>query len=76
MWPDSVVADAPRLHGAGIEHADWQPVIYHHIAALADVLAHANPALGPDMREPPKRQSVGRGSRRRLHGRPAAVARA
>ncbi|MFF2927192.1 hypothetical protein ACFVTP_33110 [Streptomyces celluloflavus] len=42
-WPDSVVADAPRLYGAGIEHAARQPVIYHHIAALADVLAHANP---------------------------------
>ncbi|MFF2165481.1 trypsin-like serine protease [Streptomyces sp. NPDC058175] len=42
-WPDSVVADAPRLFGAGIEHAARQPVIYHHIAALADVLAHANP---------------------------------
>ncbi|MET8538262.1 hypothetical protein ABZV67_42845 [Streptomyces sp. NPDC005065] len=42
-WPDSVVADAPRLYGAGIEHATRQPVIYHHIAALADVLAHANP---------------------------------
>ncbi|MGI5532481.1 trypsin-like peptidase domain-containing protein [Streptomyces syringium] len=42
-WPDSVVADAPRLYGAGIEHAGRQPVIYHHIAALADVLAHANP---------------------------------
>ncbi|MGA4966970.1 hypothetical protein [Streptomyces pseudogriseolus] len=42
-WPDSVVADAPRSYGAGIEHARRQPVIYHHIAALADVLAHANP---------------------------------
>ncbi|MFD3488756.1 trypsin-like peptidase domain-containing protein [Streptomyces sp. NPDC058665] len=42
-WPDRVVADAPRLYGAGIEHATQQPVIYHHIAALADVLAHANP---------------------------------
>ncbi|MFD0381420.1 hypothetical protein ACFQ2B_00305 [Streptomyces stramineus] len=42
-WPDRVVADAPRLYGAGIEHAARQPVIYHHIAALADVLAHANP---------------------------------
>ncbi|MFI0219906.1 trypsin-like peptidase domain-containing protein [Streptomyces lydicus] len=42
-WPDSVVADAPRLYGAAIEHAARQPVIYHHIAALADVLAHANP---------------------------------
>lgn len=42
-WPDSVVADAPRLYGADIEHAARQPVIYHHIAALADVLAHANP---------------------------------
>ncbi|MEU0630640.1 serine protease [Streptomyces sp. NPDC005989] len=42
-WPDRVVADAPRLYGAGIEHAACQPVIYHHIAALADVLAHANP---------------------------------
>lgn len=42
-WPDSIVADAPRLYGAGIEHAGRQPVIYHHIAALADVLAHANP---------------------------------
>ncbi|MGW2028116.1 trypsin-like peptidase domain-containing protein [Streptomyces decoyicus] len=42
-WPDSVVADAPRLYGAGMEHAARQPVIYHHIAALADVLAHANP---------------------------------
>jgi hypothetical protein len=42
-WPDRIVADAPRLYGAGIEHAANQPVIYHHIAALADVLAHANP---------------------------------
>ncbi|MGV9942410.1 hypothetical protein [Streptomyces sp. NPDC003401] len=42
-WPDRVVADAPRLYGAGIEHAAPQPVIYHHIAALADVLSHANP---------------------------------
>lgn len=42
-WPDSVVADAPRHYGAGFEHAPRQPVIYHHIAALADVLAHANP---------------------------------
>ncbi|MFH8738008.1 trypsin-like peptidase domain-containing protein [Streptomyces sp. NPDC017964] len=42
-WPDGVVADAPRLYGAGIAHAARQPVIYHHIAALADVLAHANP---------------------------------
>ncbi|MGW1765132.1 S1 family peptidase [Streptomyces sp. NPDC002073] len=42
-WPDTVVADAPRLYGAGIEHATGQPVIYLHIAALADVLAHANP---------------------------------
>ncbi|MFE2498814.1 hypothetical protein [Streptomyces scopuliridis] len=42
-WPDSVVADAPRHYGLGIEHAPPQPVIYHHIAALADVLAHANP---------------------------------
>lgn len=42
-WPDRIVADAPRLYGEGIEHAPPQPVIYHHIAALADVLAHANP---------------------------------
>ncbi|WP_055606702.1 trypsin-like peptidase domain-containing protein [Streptomyces prasinus] len=42
-WPDRVVADAPRLYGASIEHAAPQPVIYHHIAALADVLSHANP---------------------------------
>ncbi|MER5201241.1 trypsin-like peptidase domain-containing protein [Streptomyces sp. NPDC002755] len=42
-WPDRVVADAPRLYGADIKHAAPQPVIYHHIAALADVLAHANP---------------------------------
>jgi hypothetical protein len=42
-WPDRVVADAPRFYGAGIEHATHQPVIYHHIAALADVLSHANP---------------------------------
>ena len=30
-WPDSIVADAPRLYGAGIEYAARQPVIYHHI---------------------------------------------
>ncbi|CAL9675524.1 S1 family peptidase [Streptomyces sp. enrichment culture] len=42
-WPESIIADAPRHYGAGIEHAPQQPVIYHHIAALADVLAHANP---------------------------------
>ncbi|WP_331730250.1 serine protease [Streptomyces sp. NBC_00073] len=42
-WPDRVVADAPRLYGAGIEYTTRQPVIYLHIAALADVLAHANP---------------------------------
>ncbi|MFJ9181360.1 serine protease [Streptomyces sp. NPDC102360] len=42
-WPDIVPAEVPRHYGAGIEHASGQPVIYHHIAALADVLAHANP---------------------------------
>lgn len=42
-WPDRVVADAPRLYGADLEHTTGQPVIYLHIAALADVLAHANP---------------------------------
>ncbi|QXE38068.1 serine protease [Streptomyces sp. GMY02] len=42
-WQEAVVADAPRRYGAGIEHAPPQPVIYHHIAALADVLARANP---------------------------------
>ncbi|MER7812954.1 serine protease [Streptomyces sp900116325] len=42
-WRETVVADAPRHYGASIEHASDQPVIYHHIAALADVLARANP---------------------------------
>ncbi|MFD4144534.1 hypothetical protein [Streptomyces sp. NPDC058572] len=42
-WSATVVADAPRRYGDGIEHAPMQPVIYHHIAALADVLARANP---------------------------------
>lgn len=42
-WPDRVVADAPRYYGADVEHSTRQPVIYLHIAALADVLAHANP---------------------------------
>ncbi|WP_177239623.1 hypothetical protein [Streptomyces monashensis] len=42
-WSDTVVADAPRRYGDGIEHTLRQPVIYHHVAALADVLARANP---------------------------------
>jgi len=42
-WVRPVVADAPRRFAAGIEDSYGQPVIYHHIAALADVLAHANP---------------------------------
>ncbi|WP_329448285.1 hypothetical protein OG906_34810 (plasmid) [Streptomyces sp. NBC_01426] len=44
-WPDNVVADAPRHYGASLEHGAGQPVIYHHIVALADVLAHANPSF-------------------------------
>ncbi|MCX4596968.1 serine protease [Streptomyces sp. NBC_01549] len=42
-WRETVVADAPRRYGADITSARSQPVIYHHIAALADVLARANP---------------------------------
>ncbi|MGW1293047.1 hypothetical protein [Streptomyces sp. NPDC002533] len=42
-WRDGSLADAPNAYGASIEHAGPQPVVYHHIAALADILVHANP---------------------------------
>lgn len=44
-WKHGAVADAPRQFGADVESAPQQPVIYLHIAALADVLARANPDL-------------------------------
>ncbi|MFE2693616.1 trypsin-like peptidase domain-containing protein [Streptomyces mirabilis] len=37
--------DAPRLYGTDGDHSAEQPVIHLHIAALADVLARANPEL-------------------------------
>lgn len=42
-WREGALADAPNEYGSRIEHTGAQPVIYHHIAALADVLVHANP---------------------------------
>ncbi|WP_235487550.1 hypothetical protein [Streptomyces roseoverticillatus] len=44
-WQKTVVADAPREFGDGVEHAQQHTVVYHHVAALADLLAHANPDL-------------------------------
>ncbi|MEV7595640.1 hypothetical protein AB0O42_35805, partial [Streptomyces sp. NPDC089922] len=42
-WRQGALADAPDEYGARIAHTGPHPVIYHHIAALADVLVHANP---------------------------------
>ncbi|MFB7287792.1 S1 family peptidase [Actinacidiphila glaucinigra] len=42
-WSRPVVAEVPGRFWPGVASSSGQPVIYHHIAALADVLAHANP---------------------------------
>lgn len=42
-WREGALADAPAAYGARIANSGPHPVIYHHIAALADVLVHANP---------------------------------
>ncbi|MYW00800.1 serine protease [Streptomyces sp. SID3343] len=42
-WKNAPIADAPRTHGTNVEHSAPTPVVHLHIAALADVLTHANP---------------------------------
>lgn len=42
-WNRTVVDEVPNRFLPAVASSSGQPVIYHHIAALADVLAHANP---------------------------------
>ncbi|MEU9098824.1 hypothetical protein [Streptomyces sp. NPDC048361] len=44
-WRECTLSDAPNEYGARLANSGPHPVIYHHIAALADVLVHANPTF-------------------------------